>query len=74
MTLREFLEYAFQPVCVIDDVEQGNMYIQIDHYNAGSEFWLTEKALNLKIKTVLSHENLSHEKYPDCICVVTEDE
>ena len=40
MTLREFLEYAIQPVCVIDDVEQGNMYIQIDHYNAGSEFWL----------------------------------
>ncbi len=69
MTLRELLEYAIQPVCVIDDVEQGNMYIQIDHYNAGSEFWLTEKALNLKIKTVLSHE-----KYPDCICVVTEDE
>lgn len=39
MTLREFLEYAFQPVCVIDDVEQGNMYIQIDYYNAKSEFW-----------------------------------
>lgn len=69
MTLREFLEYAFQPVCVIDDVEQGNMYIQIDHYNAGSEFWLTNKALNLKIKTVLSHE-----KYPDCICVILEDD
>lgn len=69
MTLGEFLEYAFQPVCVIDDAEQGNMYIQIDHYNAWSEFWLTKKALNLKIKTVLSHE-----KYPDCICVVTEDE
>lgn len=69
MTLREFLEYAIQPVCVIDDVEQGNMYIQIDHYNTGSEFWLTEKALNLKIKTVLSHE-----KYPDCICVILEDD
>lgn len=69
MKLREFLEYAIQPVCVIDDVEQGNMCIQIDHYNAGSEFWLTKKALNSKIKTVLSHE-----KYPDCICVVTEDE
>lgn len=69
MTLREFLEYAFQPVCVIDDIEQGNMCIMIDHFVAGSEFWLTEKALNLKIKTVLSHE-----KYPDCICVVTEDD
>lgn len=69
MTLREFLEYAIQPVCVIGDIEKGNMYIQIDHYNAGSEFWLTKQALNLKIKTVLSHE-----KYPDCICVVTEDE
>lgn len=69
MTLREFLEYAIQPVCVIDDVEQGYVYIQIDHYNAGSEFWLTKQALNLKIKTVLSHE-----KYPGCICVITEDE
>lgn len=68
MTLREFLEYAIQPVCVIDDVEQGYMYIQIDHYNAGSEFWLTEQALDLKIKTVLSHE-----KYPDCICVLEDD-
>lgn len=68
MTLRKFLEHAIQPVCVIDDVEQGNMYIQIDHYNAGSEFWLTEQALNLKIKTVLSHE-----KYPDCICVILGD-
>lgn len=69
MTLREFLEYAFQPVCVIDDIEQGNMYIQIDHYNAGSEFWLTEQALDLKIQAVLSHE-----KYPDCICVILEDD
>lgn len=69
MTLREFLEHAIQPVCVIDDVESGNMYIQIDHFVAGSEFWLTEKALELKIQAVLSHE-----KYPDCICVVTEDE
>lgn len=69
MTLREFLEHAIQPVCVIDDVEQGNMYIMIDHFVAGSEFWLTEKALGLKIQTVLSHE-----KYPDCICVVTEDD
>lgn len=68
MTLRKFLEHAFQPVCVIDDIEQGNMYIQIDHYNACTEFWLTEKALNLKIKTVLSHE-----KYPDCICVILGD-
>lgn len=68
MTLREFLEHAIQPVCVIDDVEQCNMYIQIDHYNAGSEFWLTEKALDLKIQTVLSHE-----KYPDCICVILGD-
>lgn len=69
MTLGEFLEHAIQPVCVIDDVEQGNMYIQIDHYNAGSEFWLTEQALDLKIKTVLSHE-----KYHDCICVILEDD
>lgn len=69
MTLREFLEYAIQPVCVIDGINHGNMYIQIDHYNAESEFWLTRQALNLKIKTVLSHE-----KYPDCICVVLEDD
>ena len=69
MTLREFLEYAIQPVCVIDDIEQGNMYIQIDHYNARGEFWLTRQALNLKIKTVLSHK-----KYPDCICVILEDD
>lgn len=69
MTLREFLEHAIQPVCVIDDVEQGNIYIMIDHFVAGSEFWLTEQALDLKIRAVLSHE-----KYPDCICVITEDE
>lgn len=68
MILGEFLGYAFQPICVIDDIESCGMLIQIDHYNAGREFWLTEQALNSKIETVLVHE-----KYPDCLCVVLED-
>lgn len=70
MKLKELLDMkTVQPVCVIDNADSAGLYICIDPYSARCEFWLTKKALEQEIDIFLTHE-----KYPDCLCVILKDD